>query len=450
MKKVDVVVVGGSAAGLVAGISCRRRYPDKQVMLIRKEEQVLVPCGIPYIFGTLESPEKDVIPDALLSKNGIELITGEVVDVQRANKVVALESGEEVGYDKLILATGSLPIRLPIAGSDKANVFVVSKDIAYLKEMLGAVNEAKDIVIIGGGFIGVEFADECKKGRDASVSIVEALPHCLQLALDTECCIEAESLLTERGVKLYTDRKVEAILGDDKVSGVKLATGEEIKADVVIMGVGAVPNVDLAKKAGLQTGPSRAVQVDNYMRTLSDPDIFACGDAAEKRSFFTGRCSAIMLASVATAEARIAGANAFKTCCRNLGEIGVWSTIVGETAFACAGLTEMAAQKEGFDVVIGESETFDRHPGAMPGAATTKVKLVFCKKTGQLLGGGITGGRGAGELINVVSACIQHSMTAHEVSLFQMGTHPALTASPIAYQMVNAAELAAGKLSVSP
>ncbi|HEO71806.1 MAG TPA: FAD-dependent oxidoreductase, partial [Candidatus Hydrogenedentes bacterium] len=336
MKKADVVVIGGSAAGLVAGISCHRRYPEKHVLLIRKEEQVLVPCGIPYIFGTLGSPEKDLIPDALLSNNGIELVKDEVVDVDRAKKTVAVKGGQEVAYDKLILATGSSPIRLPIAGSDKRNVFVVSKEVAYLNDMLAAVNEAKDIVIIGGGFIGVEFADECKKGRDANVSIIEALPHCLQLALDTEFCVEAESILTERGVRLFTERRVEAILGDDQVSGVRLSSGEEIKADVVIMGVGAVPNVALANTIGLQTGTSRAVEVDNYMRTLSDPNIFACGDVAEKRSFFTGRCSAIMLASVATAEARIAGANAFRTCCRNLGEIGVWSTIVGERAFACA------------------------------------------------------------------------------------------------------------------
>jgi NADH oxidase (H2O2-forming) len=442
----DVVVIGGSAAGLVAAISCRRRNPEKQVLLIRKEEQVLVPCGIPYIFGTVGSPEKNLIPDALLGNNGIDLVKDEVVGIDRVGKTVTTRGGDEFGYEKLILATGSLPLRLPITGAENQNVFVVSKDVGYLHGMLKAVDEAKDIVIIGGGFIGVEYADECKKGRDANVSIVEALPHCLQLALDTEFCVEAESVLCERGVRVYTERKVEAILGDGKVSGVRLSNGEEIRADVVIMGVGAVPNVELAKQAGLQMGASRAVQVDSYMRTLSDPDIFACGDVAEKRSFFTGKCSAIMLASVATAEARIAGANAFKTCCRNLGEIGVWSTIVGERAFAVAGLTEMAAVKEGFDVVIGESASVDRHPGAMTGATSTKVKLVFCKKTGQLLGGGISGGRGAGELINVVSACIQHGMTAHEVSLFQMGTHPALTASPIAYQMVNAAELAVGKL----
>ena len=446
MTHADVVVVGGSAAGIVAGISCRRRHPDKKVVLVRKEEQVLVPCGIPYIFGTVGSPEKDLIPDALLSTNGIELVKDQAIALDRGNKSVSLQSGEAIRYDKLVLATGSLPMRLPIAGSDKENVFVVSKDVAYLRQMQEQMQDAKDIVIIGGGFIGVEFADECKKGTNANVSIVEVLPHCLQLALDPEFCTEAEATLTERGVNLYTEKKIEAILGDDKVTGVKLTSGEEIRADLVIMGVGAVPNVELAENAGIDIGPTKAIAVDNYMRTLTDPDVFACGDCAEKRSFFTGRLSPIMLASVATAEARVAGANIFGTCCRNPGEIGVWSTIVGEKAFGCAGLTEIAANKDGFEVVVGESATVDRHPGGMPGAAPTKVKLVFCKKSGLLLGGGTSGGRGVGELVNVISACIQHGMTAHEVSLFQMGTHPALTASPIAYQLVNAAELAAARL----
>jgi len=446
MVQADVVVVGGSAAGIVAGISSRRRHPDKKVVLVRKEEQVLVPCGIPYIFGTVGSPDKDLIPDAVLSNNGIELVKDEAVSIDRAKKSVSLKSGESIGYDKLVLATGSLPMRLPIPGSDRENVFVVSKDADYLGGVQEQMRDAKDIVIIGGGFIGVEFADECKKGTEANVSIVEILPHCLQLALDPEFCVEAESVLTERGVRLLTGRRIEAILGDDKVNGVKLSDGEVIPADVVMMGVGAVPNVELARNAGLEIGSTKAIAVDNYMRTLTDSAIFACGDCAEKRSFFTGRLSPIMLASVATAEARIVGANLFNTCCGNPGEIGVWSTIVGEKAFACAGLTEMAAKHEGIDVVVGEAASVDRHPGGMPGAAPTKVKLVFCKKSGLLLGGGISGGRGVGELVNVISACVLHRMTAHEVSLFQMGTHPALTASPIVYQLVNAAELAVAKL----
>ena len=442
MKQADAVVIGGSAAGLPAAIGCRRRYPQKSVILIRQEEQVLVPCGLPYIFGTLGSPEKDVVPDAILTNNNVELVKGEVVEIDREKKAVSMSSGDTIGYDKLVLTTGSLPVVLPIPGADKGNVFTANKDLIYLKNMLDTINGARDVVIIGGGFIGVEFADECKKNHDCNVTIVEVLPHCLQLALDEEFCVEAEKVLTERGIKLLLNSKVEAILGDKQVRGVRLAGGQELKADVVIMGVGARPNVELAKKAGLEIGPTKAIAVDRYMRTITDVNIFACGDCAEKYSFFSGKLSRTMLASIAGAEARIVGANLFNTRYRNHGEIGVFSTIIGEQAFGCAGLTEAAARQEGFDVVVGESTAPDRHPGGMPGAANTKVKLVFSRDNGLLLGGGVSGGKGTGEIVNIISACIQHWMTAYEVSLFQMGTHPALTASPIVYQMVNAAELA--------
>jgi NADH oxidase (H2O2-forming) len=445
MKQADVLIIGGSAAGPVAGISSRRRYPDKDVVLIRKEEKVLVPCGIPYIFGTVGSPEKNLIPDALLEKNGIELVKAEVVDIARSQKKVVLATGEEIGYDKLILATGSEPIELPIPGLDKENVFIVKKDIAYLSNMLEVMNRVKDVIIVGGGFIGVEFADECRKHRncaDCSVTIVEILPRCLQLALDTEFCEEAGDALTARGIGVLTNTKVESIAGDGKVSGVKLSDGKELKADMVIIGVGAKPNAELAQRAGLEIGPTRAIRVDRHMRTLSDENIFACGDCAEKVSFFSGRLSRLMLASIATGEARVAGANLYGTCYSNPGAVGVFCTIIGERAFGCAGLGESAAKKEGFNVATGESAGPDRHPGSMPGASNVKLKLIFCKEKGLLLGGSASGGSNIGELMNVIGACIQHSVTAYDMALFQMGTHPALTASPIAYHLVNAAELA--------
>ena len=445
MKKADVVIIGGSAAGPVAGISCRRRYPEKSVVLIRKEEQVLVPCGIPYIIGTVGTPEKNLIPDALLDKNGIELIKGEVVEIDRGKKTATLASGDVIGYDKLVLATGSLPIELPIPGLDKENVFIVKKDFAYLHKMLSVMENVRHVIIIGGGFIGVEFADECRKHRnceECSVTIVEILPHCLQLALDDEFCQEAEDMLTERGVRILVNKKVEAILGDNKVSGVRLADGEELKTDMVLVGVGARPNTELAERAGFQIGPTRTIGVDRYMRTLTDNDVFACGDCAEKFSFFSGKLSRLMLASIATAEARIAGANLYGTCYCNPGAIGVFSTVIGERAFGCAGLSEVAARREGLNVVIGGAAGPDRHPASMPGTTNLKLKLIFCREKGLLVGGGASGGSNVGELMNVIGACIQHSVTAYDIALFQMGTHPALTASPIAYQLVNAAELA--------
>ena len=222
----------------------------------------------------------------------------------------------------------------------------------------------------------------------------------------------------------------------------RLSDGEELKADMVIVGVGAKPNTKLAEKAGLEIGLTKGIRVDRHMRTLTDENVFACGDCAEKVSFFSGKLSRLMLASIATAEARIAGANLYGTCYSNPGAIGVFSTIVGERAFGCAGLGEGAAKKEGFNIIIGESAGPDRHPGGMPGASNVKLKLIFCKEKGLLLGGTTSGGSSIGELMNVIGACIQHSVTVYDMSLFQMGTHPALTASPIAYHLVNAAELA--------
>jgi len=445
MKKADVVIIGGSAAGPTAGISCRRRHPDKSVTLIRKEEKVLVPCGIPYVFGTVGSPEKNLIPDALLEKNGIELVKSEVVSLDRDRKIVSLADGDEIGYDKLVLATGSQALELPIPGLEKENAFTVKKDVTYLSKMLDTMNQVKDVVIIGGGFIGVEFADECRKHRncqDCSVTIVEILPRCLQLALDDEFCQEAEDVLTERGVKVLTNKKVESILGDGKVSGVRLSDGQELPADMVIVGVGARPDTRLAEAAGLEIGPAKGIRVDRHMRTLGDENVFACGDCAEKVSFFSGKLSRLMLASIATGEARVAGANLYGICYSNPGAVGVFCTIIGERAFGCAGLGEAAARREGYNMVVGQSAGPDRHPGSMPGASNVKLKLIFCKEKGLLLGGSASGGTSIGELMNLIGACIQHSVTAYDMALFQMGTHPALTASPIAYHMVNAAEMA--------
>jgi len=442
-KKYPVVVVGGSAAGLTAGITARRHYPDKDILLVREEKQVLIPCGIPYIFGTVGSPDKDLIPDAVLEKNGIELLIAEATDIDREEKVLHTSEGD-VGYERLVIATGSRPAMPPIPGFDLDGVYTVVKDVDYLSELQGRLETSENVVIIGGGFIGIEFADEINKTGDNNVTVVEMLPHCLALAYDEEFCAEMEKVLESRGVEIRTSSKVEKIAGDGKVEKVVLPD-DEIEADVVIVGIGAVANVDLAQKAGLRIGLTGGIAVDRTMRT-SDESIYACGDCAEKISFFGGRPSPLKLASIATLEARIAGANLFGIRRENVGTVGVWSTAVGNTAMATAGLTEVMAKERGYDVVAVTIAGPNRHPGIMPGAANTKVKLVFERNSGAILGGQVVGGPAAGEIINAVSACVQNRMTAEDIAMFQAGTHPALTASPIAYHMVNAAEMAIKKM----
>lgn len=438
MKQTDILILGG-LSGITAGISCRRHYPDKKIVLVRKEGTVLIPCGIPYIYGTVGGPENNVVPDGLLESNDIELLKDEVVSVDREKKTVMLKGGEEIQYDKLVFATGSLPMVPPIPGVDKKGVYPVKKQFDYLGDVLACMKNVKDLVIIGGGFIGVEFADECRKGRDINVTVVEALPHCLQMAMDDEFCVEAETKLTEAGVNILTDTKVEAILGEDTVTGVHLSGDREIKADMVILGIGAQPNTELAQKAGLELGFRNTIKVDRHMQSYNDPDVFACGDCAEKLSFFTGRPVGVMLASIATSEARIAGSNLYSPVHQNCGAISVFSTMLNGRAFAVAGLTERMAGQMGMNYVIGTAEAPDTHPGGMPNSSLTKVKLLFAKDTGVLLGGSLSGGRSVGEMVNVISACIMHKMTANDMTQFQMGTHPALTSSPIAYPIVNAA-----------
>jgi len=438
MKKSDVVVLGGMA-GINAGMSCRKHYPDKSVTLIREQTTVLVPCAIPYVFGTLGELEKNVIPDSLLEGNAIELIQGVVTAVNRSEKVVTLADGQTVGYEKLVFATGSLPLVPPIPGIEKKNVFPVNKRFKYLSGMWDEIEKASDIVIIGGGFIGMEFADECRKGRDANITVIELLPHCLQLAMDDEYCEEAESALRDAEVDILTSEKVVEILGDDHVAGVKLASGKEIKADAVILGLGAVPNTDLAKETGLELGFRNAIKVNRHMQTLTDPDVFACGDCAERFSFFDGSPSGVMLASVATSEARIAGANLFSRTHYNQGTISVFATMINGRAFGAAGISERSARAAGCEIIVGRATAPDTHPAGMPGSSSINLKLIFAKDTRILLGGGMSGGRTTGEKVNVISACILHRMTVDDILMFQMGTHPALTSSPIVYPLVNAA-----------
>ncbi len=441
MRSFDVIVIGGSAAAIPAAITSRRHYPEKSVLLIRKEKQVLIPCGIPYIFGSLGNCQADLISDAVLQKGGIDLLIDEVVGIDRGNHKVVTASGEEIGYEKLVLALGSLPIVPPIPGVDKENIFAVKKDVAYLDHMLAVLNQASDLVIVGCGFIGVELAEECRKNRSLNITIVEMLRHCLELTYDVEFSLKAEEVMRSEGLEILGSERVLAFEGNGKVQGVKLSSGRTQKADAVIMGIGAAANVELAKKAGLQIGPTGGIQVDRYMQT-SDESIFACGDCAEKVSFFDGKPSKLKLASIATMEARIAGANLFGPRRANMGVIGVYSTILGDTAFAAAGLTEKAAREAGYHIIVGEAEAPNRHPACMPGAANLKVKLVFEAGTGVILGGQVSGASSGGELINAISACIHKRMTADDIATFQTGTHPALTASPIAYQLVNAAEVA--------
>jgi NADPH-dependent 2,4-dienoyl-CoA reductase/sulfur reductase-like enzyme len=445
MKKVDTLIVGGSAAGFAAAITARRHYPEASLALIRQEEQTLVPCGIPYIFGTLGSAEKNLMPDPALANNNVELIVDRVTAIDREAKTVTTVSGQTIGYEKLILTTGSVPLIPPIPGSNLKNVFSIKKDVAYLTHLLEVLKEAHDVVIIGGGFIGLEMADECRKLDNLNITVVEMLSHCLFVVFDEDLCVRTEEEMTKAGIRVRASQQAKALVGNGQVEYVELGNGERLKADAVILGIGVRPNTELAQQAGLSLGPTGAIAVDRHMLT-SDPHIFAVGDCAEKVSFFTGKPVKTWLASVATAEARIAAANLFEIRRTNKGAVSVFSTKIGDLASGLAGIRERDAEEAGIAYVVGEAESPNKHPGSLPGATRLRVKLVFRKYSGTLIGGQVCGGETVGELVNLIAAMIQAEMNADQIATFQMGTHPLLTASPVAYQLVNAAEIALVKM----
>ncbi|MFO8084671.1 MAG: FAD-dependent oxidoreductase [Desulfobacterales bacterium] len=439
MKKADIVIVGGSAAGIEAAITAQRQYSDKKIIVIRKEKQALVPCGIPYIMGTLGSAQQDVISNSLLGD--AQLIIDEAVSIDCQAKSVMTKQKEIIGYEKLILATGSRPLMPHIPGVDLENVFTIKKDLDYLIKLQNALKKAHNVVIIGGGFIGAEFADECCK-MGLNVTIVELLEHCLYLNCDEDFCIRIEEKMRDAGVHVNTQNRVSSICGNGKVRYVECDNGVQFKADLVIFAIGVRPNIELAIDAGLKIGKKNGILVDQYMLT-SDPDIFAIGDCAEKFCFFTGKTTALWLASVATREARIAAANLFQPRRRrNQGTLGVFSTLIAGTAIGVAGLTERAAKESGFEVVTGEAVAVDKHPASMPGARELRVKLIFDRNSEKLIGGEACGGVTAGEIANIMAQAISAGMTANDIACTQVGTHPALTASPLVYQIVNAAEIA--------
>jgi NADH oxidase (H2O2-forming) len=364
MKKVDALIIGSSAAGFTAAITARRHYPDASLALIRQEEKTLVPCGIPYIFGTLGDSAKNLMPDPALAKNDVELIIGKATTIDREAKIVYLESGEGVGYEKLIMTTGSTPLVPPIPGADLDNVFTIQKDVSYLDHLLDVLKDANDVVVVGGGFIGLEMADECRKLGNKNITVVEMLSHCLFVVFDEDVCVRTEEMLENAGVNLRLSQRVTRLAGNGSVEYVELAGGERIKADVVILGIGVRPNVELAQQTGLTLGPVGAVAVDRHMMT-SDPNIFAAGDCAEKVSFFTGKPDHTWLASVATAEARIAAANLFEIRRANKGAVSVFSTKIGDLSIGLAGIRERDASEAGIAYVVGQVGS---HPTSIPAA----------------------------------------------------------------------------------
>ncbi len=448
MKNCDVLVIGGSAGGMVIAVTGKKAYPGKSFILVKKTKDVMVPCGIPYIFGTLDSSQQNIMPvDNVLEKTGIESIVDEVVKIDKKAKIVTLKGGEQIKFDKLAIATGSTPVRPSwLPGANLENVFVIPKVKSYLDEMKDIIKDKKRVLVIGAGFIGVEFSDELNKAGH-EVILVEKEESILANAFDPEIADRVADIVSDRGVKIQTGVGIKKIIGETAVTGVMLDNNEIVEADAVILSMGYKPNTKLAKDSDIFCDENNFIAVDEYMRT-HEADIFAVGDCAQKRDFITRKRVPTMLASTACAEARVAGMNLFNIHVVKTfsGTIGIYSTAIDDNGFGTAGLTEKRANEDGIEIVTGLFEGIDRHPGNLPGTHKQLVKLIVAKYSGVIVGGEVIGGTSAGELTNVIGLAVENRMSVNSLLISQIGTHPCLTASPAAYPLIKAAEMIATKL----
>jgi len=443
----DVIIVGGGPAGIITALTAKSVNPERSVALIKSIGDGVIPCAIPYMIDTLADPAKNAMGHAPLTQSGVEVVVDSVISINRDRRAIELKAGGELTYEKLVLATGTRSTLPGIPGIGLKGVYTIRKSMSAMTSLRGELRDAHDVVIIGGGFIGCEFADELSRIDGLAIHLVELESHLLTGAFDIDLCEEAAEILRQEGVRVHLGESVKSINGEGAVESVTLTDGTVIDADAVVIGIGARPESTLARDAGLRITDGGSIWVDDYMRT-TDPNVFAVGDCALKRDFFTRKETPVLLASTATAEARIAGTNLFsiRVMRQIQGTIAAFSTKIGDTCFGSAGMTQRVCRGEGIRTVTATASAPDRHPGVLPGAKLLKVTLVFADRAGILLGGQMSGGPSVGELINAVALGIQKRITVRELDMMQIATHPMLTPAPTVHPLINAAHMALAKL----
>ena len=425
---VKVVIVGGGPAGVSTALTCKELSEDVEVVLVRKDEKQLIPCGIPYMF-TRFSIGENLLSDALLAKYGVELVIDRAVGIDRDGRRLILEKHGELPYDYLVLATGSKPSKLNVKGENIKGVFYVKDDYEKLVLLSEKLKESSSAVIVGCGLAGVEVADElARKGYE--VSIVEALPHILMLNFDPEFATLIEKYFKDLGVKVFTNTSVLKFEGEDELREVVLSNGVRVKADVSIITVGITPNTLLAEKAGLEVS-KYGVKVNQYMAT-SDPRIYAVGDCAEKKDLITGKHAKYMLASVATMEGRVAAVNIVKgNVLKVKGVVPKYVSKVGDMVFGAAGLTEKQAKENGLEYASSMVSVKDKYPSALSEVKDLTVKLLFSRE-GFIIGGQVVGfNEYVGALVNTIGVLIENDATVDDLLSIPQAAHPLVTPSPI-------------------
>lgn len=426
--QMKVVIIGGVAAGPKIASKIIRVKPRTAVTIIEKGEFLsYAGCGLPYYVSGVVKEQKEllssplgVVRDPIFFQNvkSIKVMNRtEAVEIDRAGKRVRIKnlvSGQEswIAYDKLALTTGAIPVVPPIPGSHLKNIFTLHGvyDAEGIKSHIGEM-KARDVVLLGGGLISVEMT-EALAARGCRVTIVEMLDQILG-TFDWEMAKLLSDHMESKGVRVLTETEPTSFVGTDFVEGVVTNKGI-LPADMVVLGVGVRPQVDLARQAGLEIGPTGAIKVDNHMRT-SDPDIYAAGDCVENIDIVTGKPCYVPLGSTANKHGRVAAVNICGGDEAFPGVVGSTVCKVFDYCVARTGLTEAWAHKAGFDVVTVLTGSPDREQ-FMPDSRILMLKLVVDRKTRKLLGIQSVGPGQGDKRIDVAATAISAGMTVDQIA----------------------------------
>ncbi len=433
MKK--IVVIGGGVAAKGFASAALALHDNIDLTIIRNEKRSPVPCGIPYAFGTLKDSNDNISSDKGLLDNGLNLVIGDVIEIDRDTKTIKLSDKSKMEYDKLVISTGSLPVLPPFKGINLEGIYVIEKDLDTVVAVRKKIEIAKSIVIVGGGFIGVELADEINKMGNKNITLVELAPHCLNVAFESDVSEEIEESLTKKGIRIATGNAVERLKGNDKVKKVVLNNGEEIDADLVFLSIGAYPNTKLAASCDL-TVAKAGVIVDEFQKT-SDNSIFAIGDCASKQDLFSDEYSRVRLASIAAKEGRNAAYNLFenKRILKPIGICNLFSTCIDGKYYAATGMTKEQCKTNGFEVIEILQSAHDKHPITLPNTKKIDGRFFFEKESMLLLGAQLSGPQLVAEVINAIGIAVQNKATAYDIYAYNYASHPMGTASPNKYIM---------------
>jgi NADPH-dependent 2,4-dienoyl-CoA reductase/sulfur reductase-like enzyme len=427
-----LVVIGGDAAGGSAASQAKKRKPDLDVVMFERGRATSYSaCGIPYWISGAVQHEASLIartPDQHRAA-GIDVrIRTEVtaIDLDRgAVRWRDLDGGTEGSepFDDLVYATGSVPMRPPVPGIDAPGVHgvqVLDDGVALRAELdSGSVRR---VVVVGGGYIGLEIAEACRvRGLDVTVVDRAATP---VGTFDPDVGQFIADAVRGNGIDLVLSDGVAAVdVGaDGRARAVVTASGRELAADLVVLGLGVRPNVGLAREAGIPLGTSGGIAVDARMRTEAE-GVWAAGDCVESRHRLSGQRVVVALGTHANKQGRVAGINIGGGYATFPGVIGTAITKVCDLEAARTGLSSAEAEAAGYSFVKAAVDSTTR-AGYFPGARPIRVTMIAERRTGRLLGAQIVGEEAAAKRIDALAICVWNEMGVDEILSLDLSYAP--------------------------